>query len=321
MSKSLTLLTFLFILISIYSYGQRSHAEPTDFPELFKRPLLVEMLEENEKIVKHLEKIAKKHPSAVNDYRSFIQNYNKNMRTAVAKFWVLNKDIEFMTTSKIDSLAHTKYFHYACLYYSEAAEQFVDYKTGQNLVVPTLNYSRLEHHTRKVDYSIYLPVSFLKPQDNYIETDLIFGIQFIQRNIEYMVEKNKKMSASVYAKQFGTHCTQLEHKTLLLDKDAMEDSLSLSEIRNNYKYKFNIVSAENINSAVENSSVENAYLVSMPYELTAAGGPGTSSQIMCMRLIIDSKNGNILSSLGTAVRENDTNIFLTKDFAVCETCK
>lgn len=314
------LLSFL-LLPFIHSYAQKSHAEPADFKELFNRPLLVEMLEENEKIIKHLEKLKKKHPEAVNDYRNFIKSYNDNMKTAVTKFWVLNKEIEYKPTSEIDSLSHTPYFHYACLYYSEAAEQFVDYKTGQNLVVPTLNYSRLEHHNKKVDYSIYLPVSFLKPHDLYIETDLIFGIQFIQRNIEYMVEKNKKMSAAVYAKQFGNHCTQLEHKTLLLDQELMEDSASLNEIRNNYKYKFNIVNAATINSSVENSSAENAYLVSMPYELTSAGGPGSNSQIMCMRLIIDSKNGNILSSLGTAVRENDTNIFLTKDFAICETCK
>lgn len=316
------ILTFIIIIVSVkFGFSQKSHAEPADYVEIFKRPLLVEMLEENEKIIKHLQKNIKKHPEAVNDYKFFIKNYNYNMRTAVSKFWILNKEIDYKTTSQIDSLAHTKYFHYACLYYSEAAEQFVDYKTGLNMVVPTLNYSRLEHHNKKVDYSIYLPVSFLKPHDSYIETDLIFGIQFIQRNIEYMIEKNKKMSASAYAKQFSSHCTQLEQKTLLLDKDMMSDSLSLMEVRNNYKYKFNIVSANAINSAVENSSPENAYLVSMPYELTAAGGPGASSQIMCMRLIIDSKNGNILSSLGTAVRENDTNIFLTKDFAICETCK
>jgi hypothetical protein len=314
-------LILLICCSNVITYGQKSHAEPAEYAEIFKRPLLVEVLEENEKIVRHLEKNAKKHPGAVEDYRNFIKLYNECLKTAVNKFWVLNKEIEYKTTSQIDSIAHTKFFHYAVLYYSEAAEHFIDYTTGQNLVVPTLNYTRLEHHNKKVDYSIYLPISFLKPHDEYIETDLIFGIQFIQRNIEYIVENNKKMTSAVYARQFGSHCTLLETKTLLLDQEFLSDSVSLNEIKNNYKYKFSLVPAKKINESVENSSEDNAYLVSMPYELNTAGGPGSSTQIICTRLIIDSKNGNILSSLGTAVRENDTKIFLTKDFTICDTCK
>ena len=320
MRRVLILLTIVFFVYN-KSNGQKVHAEPDDFKKIFERPLLVEILEVNPNILKHLQKISKKHPEAEGDYREFIRLYNENIKLAVDKFWVLNKEVRYATTTQIDSLAHTKYYHYACLYYSEAAEQFVDYSTGKKLVVPTLNYSRLENFNKKVDYSVFLPVSFLKPHDEYIETDLIFGVQFIQRNIEYMINNNRKMSATSYAKQFGKHCSHLQTKVLLLDKALMEDSLSVNEIKNHYKYQFNFTTPDKINHAVEEAHAENAYLVSLPYELPTLAGPGTSAQIVCMRLIIDAQTGNILSSLGTSLRENQSKIFLTEDFAVCETCQ
>jgi hypothetical protein len=316
-----SLLFALVCMVLSKGYGQRSHAEPSEFQKIFNRTLLVEVLEEEPRILKHLEKSLKKHPGAIEDYKGFIKLYNEKIQLAVNKFWTLNEQIEFWPTSRIDSLVKAHNDEYTCLYYSESAEQFVDYMTGHNLVVPTLNYTRIEHHNKKVDYSIYLPVSFLLPHDEYIETDLIFGVQFMQRNIEYMMEKNKKISATAYAKMFGASCTLLETKMLLLDNGLLSDSVSMHEIKDNYKYKFSFVPASKINEAVEHTGEEYAYLVSMPYELASAGGPGAAKQIVCMRLIIDAKNGNILSSIGTAVQENNTKIFLTKDFATCETCK
>ncbi|TAH25627.1 MAG: hypothetical protein EAZ07_06805, partial [Cytophagales bacterium] len=144
-------------------------------------------------------------------------------------------------------------------------------------------------------------------------------VQFIQRNIEYMIEKNIKMSASSYAKTFGVTCTALKTKTLLLDNKLMSNNASMEEIKNNYRYKFTFADAKKINEAVENSDAESAYLVSLPYEKHTAS-PNAPSSILCIRLVIDSKDGSILSNMGTAISESKQNVFLTKDFATCDTC-
>jgi hypothetical protein len=320
MTNKIVLLACFFICTFTYSKAQKIHAEPSDFKQLFSRPLIVELLEEDPKIIAHFEKNAKKHPNGLEDYKSFIALYNENIKMAVGKFWTANKDIEYRTTSDIHTLVKKKNTTYSVLYYSESAEQFVDYATNKNIVVPMLNYTRMEHHNGKVDYSIFLPISFLTPHDDYIETDLIFGVQFIQRNIEYMIEKNVKMSASAYAKTFGVTCTLLQNKTLFLDNKLMTNNASIEEIKNNYKYKFTFAEAKKINEVVENADQEAAYLVSLPYEKHTAS-PGSASSILCIRLVIDPKDGNILSNMGTAISESKTNIFLTQDFATCDTCK
>ncbi len=320
MSYRIILLAILGFFAAAQSYAQKIHAEPSDFKQIFARPLIVELLEEDPKIIAHFEKIVKKHPKAKEDYTSFIALYNENIKMAVSKFWTANKEVEYRTTSDIQTLVKKKNNTYAVLYYSESAEQFVDYATNKNVVVPSLNFTRMEHHNGKVDYSIFLPISFLTPHDDYIETDLIFGVQFIQRNIEYMIEKNIKMSASSYAKTFGVTCTLLQNKTLLLDNKLMSNNASIEEIKNNYKYKFTFTDAKKINEAVENSDPESAYLVSLPYEKHTAS-PNAASSILCIRLVIDPKDGNILSNMGTAISESKTNIFLTQDFATCDTCK
>lgn len=319
MKKLLILISTLIVAYN-QTQAQKIHAEPSDFKQIFSRPMIVELLEEDAKIVAHLQKIIKKHPTAAEDYKSFIRLYNENIKMAVDKFWTVNKEIEYRTTSDIHTLVKKKNTTYAILYYSESAEQFVDYATNKNVVVPSLNYTRMEHHNGKVDYSIFLPISFLTPHDDYIETDLIFGVQFIQRNIEYMIEKNIKMSASAYAKTFGVTCTLLQNKTLLLDNKLMANNASIEEIKNNYKYKFTFADAKKINEAVENADHESAYLVSLPYEKHTAS-PNSPSSILCIRLVIDPKDGNILSNMGTAISESKTNIFLTQDFATCNTCK
>lgn len=318
--KKILILISTIVLAYTQGQAQKVHAEPSEFKQIFARPMIVELLEEDPKILAHLQKVIKKHPQALQDYRSFIALYNENIRMAVDKFWTVNKEIEYRSTSDIQTLVKKKNTTYSVLYYSESAEQFVDYTTNKNLVVPTLNFTRMEHHNGKVDYSIFLPISFLIPHDDYIETDLIFGVQFIQRNIEYMIEKNVKMSASAYAKTFGVICTLLQTKTLLLDNKLMSNNASTEEIKNNYKYKFTFAEAKKINEAVETSDPESAYLVSLPYEKHTAS-PNAPSSILCIRLIIDSKDGNILSNMGTAISESKANIFLTKDFATCDTCE
>jgi hypothetical protein len=309
----------MLLTMSFSTQAQKIHAEPSDFKKIFERPLIVELIEEDPKILTHLQKIVKKHPEVINDYKNFINLYNENIKMAVDKFWTVNKEIEYRTTSDIQTLIKKKNTTYSVLYYSESSEHFVDYSTNKNLVVPMLNYTRMEHHNSKVDYSIFLPISFLTPHDDYIETDLIFGVQFIQRNIEYMIEKNVKMSASAYAKTFGVTCSLLQTKTLLLDNKLMSNNTSANEIKNNYKYKFAFSDAKKINEAVETSDNEYAYLVSLPYEKHTAS-PNAPSSILCIRLVIDSKDGNILSNMGTAVSESKNNIFLTQDFATCDTC-
>lgn len=321
MKKSLVLSSALVLLMIMKSYSQSIHIAAKDYEKMFNRKLVVELLEEDIKVVKHLEKASKKHPEHLVDYRNFIARYNQYVKIVVDKFWTLNKPIEYKTKSEIKPLISAKDTSYMVLYYSESSEQFVDYKTNHYVVLPTLNYTRMEHHNKKIDYSVHLPVSFLRPNDAYIESDLIFAVQLIQINLDYNKNNEKKYNAATFAKHQGHRVKDLESKTLLLDHIVEEDSISILEIKKHYHFNYKFATPQEINDAVLNSDTKYAYLVSMPYEMHAPTGAGAAQQVVCIRLIVDALNGNILSSLGSHVRESDTNLFIAHDFDTCEHVK
>lgn len=312
--KNLIILAIFIAFFSDISKSQVIHLHSEDYNKTFSRPLIVETLEEDPHIIKHLTKVSKRNQNALNEYISFISKYNIYIKEAIEKCWKLNTEVSFKTTSQIKSLIAAKDTNYVCLYYSEAGKTFFDYASNHYLKVPTLNYSRIEHHNRKIDYVIYLPISFLRPDDAYVESDLFFAIQVMQANLVFNRDNNKNYDAATFAKDQVKNTSSLENKTLLLDEVLSKDLLTFNEIKNHYKYPYRFVKPEEINKAILNFDGQYAYMVSMPVEVYLFNDEGFDQSVICMRLLVDAKNGNILSSLGTHIRQPDENLFIDKDF-------
>lgn len=304
----------------VSSYAQPIHIKPHEYDRIFERTLIVEVLEENPKVIKQMEKVSKKYPNAITEYRSFIEKYNTYMKIALEKVWQLNKNVVFKNTSEIKALIDAKDTSSVCLYYSESGKVFYDYSSHLYLKVPTLNYTRIEHHNRKIDYAVYLPISFLRPDDAYVESDIFFALQMIQINLDYNNKNEKHLNASAFAHHQAMHNQELSSKVLLLDEVLAQDSATILEIQNHYPYKFKFVKPAEIVNALVDGDENDAYLISMPYELPG-GDDNFDAAVKCMRLVVDAKNGNIISSIGTHVRYADENLFMDKDFDVVENKK
>ncbi|HEX8549345.1 MAG TPA: hypothetical protein VF691_20455 [Cytophagaceae bacterium] len=318
--KKIFPLLLLFTIKLADSYAQPNHIKPNEYEKIFDRTLVIEVLEESPKILKQMEKATKKYPNAITEYKSFLDKYNKYMKIALEKVWTLNKNVVFKTTSEVKALIDSKDTTTVCLYYSESGKVFYDYSSHLYLKVPTLNYTRMEHHNKKIDYAVYLPISFLRPDDAFVESDIFFALQMIQINLDYNYKNDKHMNASAFAHHQALRNKELATKVLLLDEALAQDSATILEIQKHYPYKYKFVKPEAIVNALVDADENDAYLISMPYELPG-GDDNFDGAVKCMRLVVDAKNGNIISSIGTHVRYADENLFLDKDFAVVENKK
>lgn len=311
------LLHVIFLISVTFGKTQPIHFHSNDYEKTFSRPLVVEILEEDPNVIKKLEKASQKYPNSINDYRNFISSYNQFIKKAIDKCWVINKKIIYKNTSEIKSLIAAKDTNYVCLYYSESGKAFFDYTSHLYLKVPTLNYTRIEHHNKKIDYAVYLPVSFLRPDDVYLETDLLFALQHIQINLDYNKINEKNLNSYAFAQHQALRTKDLESKTLLLDEVLSKDTTTFMEIKKHYKYNLKFVKPEEIKGAALKLDEKYAYLISMPSSVSS-GESGFESGVNCMRVIVDAANGNILSSLGTHVDEANEYLFVDHDFDIVE---
>ncbi len=112
-------------------YAQVVYAKTEEFTLLKKRTLLVEQLELDEEKVEGWKrkrdkakgskpKVEKRLTEMIDEYTSFVSDYNPGMRVAVEAIWDFNTEVEYKTVSEIRELRKKKSKSYTVLWYSES---------------------------------------------------------------------------------------------------------------------------------------------------------------------------------------------------------
>ncbi len=323
--KRILLLLMLVLFLYSNSIAQVTYAKPKDYDKIFSRVLVIELLEENPKIVANLQKSEKKNPGELAKYKNFIAKYNKMIQEIAPKYWNLNATIEFKSSTEITKIQKSKSLKYVCLYYTES-KLSTDYSSPMvyrsSLTIPTFNYNRAENKKVKPDYSFFLPVKDTK-HENFSEFDLIFAFQLMQANLEYNKSKNKKNTATQFAEKISKeNCSKLAGKKLLVDKTLLHPKVNKSDISGVYQGKFEIVDQNGINTSVLEANPDEAYIAAIPVTIVKGSlGPITGSRITAIRVVVESSTGAILGCIGTKMGEfNDFNI-RESDFKKFQACK
>lgn len=315
--------TILFIAFCFGKiYAQNANAKPEELKEMFNKTLAVELLEENPKYVEKITGSKKEEDQTeLKNYKNFIKSYNLNIKKVVDNLWKLNKKIEYKTTSEIETIRKSKSPKYVCLFFSQSKHLRDPDQTFEELDIATLNYSRAEKKVYNSDYSFFFPSRIEVKNDVY--NDLVFSINFMQKNINEIVSSGDKKNAKVFIQdQTKKNCGQLNTKTLLVDKTLFDEKkFDESEVKKSYSFDLNIGTAEDTESKLSKDPKKYLFLVAIPYGiLKKTGGFLSVERIQFQRCIADLE-GNIYGAVGAGFGQFYVSTFRAKDLKTCSDCK
>jgi hypothetical protein len=319
-------LLLAFGLVSFASSAQISskfYGEPKELKELQSRTLIVEILEENPKVLKKLDKPKKQ--KELSDYKLFIKQFNEEFKVYATKYWKLNSKIEFKTETEILALNKAKNKSFAVLRYYNLQDNN-SFGLDTKMTVAALVYTRCETSINQPDSKIYLPIRKDLNDKFLLEADYKYALETLQSNINYIVATNKVIDFDKYAdKMSDQNCSKLKGKTLLVGNDMMMKGRTQSEAKSNYGGDLKFVSEADLNSAVVNKTKNTAVLYSIPYGIIKSGlvVVQLSNFVFC-KVIVDCETGEILwlhMPGGFSYGSNITYYLTEKEFKMMAECK
>ncbi|MFM9987247.1 hypothetical protein [Flavobacterium sp.] len=322
--KKLLLLSFC--LVSFLGRAQISsyfHGDAKDFADLKTRSLIVELLEEDEKILKKLEK--PKYADDLKAYKNMIKLYNEEIVLYAKKYWILNTDFEFKTQSEVETLKKSKNKSYAVLRNLRLKDIDTDFRT--KLYINAFVYTRIESNKDAPDSQAYMPVFSKKSNILMDEADYKFCFDVLQSNINYIISKKKNINSENYIKEMAEgNCPLIKNKTLLVKESLIYEKTSKGACLKKYNGNLKIVSDEEVNKAFIEKEKDKVVLFSVPYEIAKGNmGPVGQSFIISYKVIVDCETGKILYLFmpkGFAVMgQNLFQFMIDKDFENIKNCK
>lgn len=321
--KKILLLAFGFVsLASSAQITSKFYGEVKELKELQSRTLIVEVLEEDPKTLKKLDKPKKQ--KELNDYKLFIKQFNEEFKIYAAKYWKLNTKIEFKTQTEVLALNKAKDKSFAVLKYYNLKDNN-SFGLDTKMTVAALVYTRCETSINQPDSKIYLPIRKDLTEKFLLEADYKYTLETLQSNINWIVANNKVIDFDKYAdKMSDENCSKLKGKTLLVGNDMMMKGRTQSEAKANYGGDLKFVSDADINTAVVNKTKNTAVLYSIPYGILKSVGVIQIANIVFFKVITDCETGEILwlHMPGGFSYGSNISYFLTeKEFKMMAECK
>ncbi|WP_417938955.1 hypothetical protein [Flavobacterium sp. RS13.1] len=320
------ILFYLFLFISLVSKAQISsyfHGNVKDFIDLKTRPLIVELLEEDEKILNKLSKPKK--AEELQSYKKMVRLYNEEITLYAKKYWTINKNIEFKNKSEVEILRKANNKSYAVLRNLRLNDIDFDFKS--NLYLNVIVYTKIESNPQKPDSQVYLPISSKKTDVFLEEADYKYSLNILQDNINYIIAQNKSVNSENYVKEMAKgNCPLIKNKTLLVKESILYEKTKKEDCIKKYDGALNIVSDDEINRAFVEKDKDKVVLFSVPYEIGKGQmGPIGQSFLMSYKVVVDCETGKILYLFmprGFAVMgQNISSIMIEKDFENIKNCK
>ena len=295
MKKTITLIAAFVSMNLSAQISSKFYGEVEEIKQLKERVLVVETLEEDNKIITKLSK--KKDDSKLIEYKQKIAEINEKLKEYALKDWTLNKKIEFKTTTEIEALRLKKVTDYALLRHFEIgdAHNFEKGKAGQ-MYVPALAYTRLENKPEKPDTRFYIPESFSSTDKNYADYSYKLSVNLFQKHINWIIENNKIEFLYDYCEAEAIkNCEKLKTKKLLVKEGIMFRGRTEAQAKENYGKDIEFVSENIINEAYLSNKKQTAILFEFPYGTLSGGiGPVGITRYVYCKVIIDCETKEIL---------------------------
>ncbi|MFA5419146.1 MAG: hypothetical protein WC341_11875 [Bacteroidales bacterium] len=264
----------LMILAFVFkgAVAQFSMTSQSEANQIKNATLIVAFEEPNAKTVAKLEKKDKK---KLKHYLSQIEGRNFALSNAVENYWNFTANMEYMTESEAFQLMKSNKDKYVILKFGK----FLDYervKTGlgangkpagwtqDNSGILTYNTSthRSELANTITTIEIGDPKSLIKvylPNLYPSAADAVYGIQELQYILNYLIADPDHKIPKIM-RHIRDNAGALKDLTLLVDKDMVDEKLSLTEIEEIYPYPFKLVDYEEIEKAILEKDPRYAYV-------------------------------------------------------------
>lgn len=328
------LLFSLFLLISGLQaqVSVKIYAEPAELKSLGNRTLVVELPEENPKVIEDFPK--KKAAEKTEAYRASLASYREQIEPAIKEHWKFNKDIEFKTTSEIIALFQKKSNKYVALMKVVLPDGggVSGYTFG--LGVPALVLTRTDGDSKvnkkgelniiKHDFQSYLVVSpDSTEREVYSPASMKATLILAQDYLNWNIKADKSKDFMAYSKAMGKkNCGSLAQRTLLVNEKGLYKGCTVEEAHENYPYKLEFVDRSVLESTYLGGDATKAVLISIPVG-TVQGTMIVASvtYLAFSKLILDPATGEIISSHNPGMGKSITEGLLKGDFKSLSKCE
>lgn len=332
MKPVLFIVSILFFTIT--SQAQISNAKAEDYADMKSRTLIVEMLEIDNKLIEKWEKKKSKekkedkvaeYQDKIDKYEAFVTDYNNLIKEAIQNHWKVNPEVIYKTTSEVKELIKGDTEEYTVLWYSETNSKRQDgygFTYFPSLTVPTLNYSRIEKGRIKTDYCYFINYTHNR-NDQIKYSDFVLSLKLMNQHMDYIVENNKKkFSFHKYVLEVSPqNCPEFSGNTAYIQKEAIHEKTSLSEINANFSGEIKTLSEKDISIAIENEE-DRIIGFFFPFSIVVGNfGPATTARIQYVRSFINVKTGEIYTNMGGKNGQLFDAYFREKEFGKYDSCK
>ena len=308
-----TLILLLALIVSAPKlHSQIMYPKQETANQLKDRTLIVELGEPDEKKLKKLGKKEKKDPGITQRYLDRIENYNTTIKESFTDNWTFHGSdkIEFRTKSEVDEIVKSKNKSYAIATFGWREESRTE-QLRKKLVKYDVNCLAVyfAENAKKRDR---LEVDVVKPNSDGTKW-LIYHGEYVAK-VSFPFGRLSSKENALMVKQLSYHLSQalkperpemklvgtmeyglfkekamsLKEKTLLIDRNVLEEGVTRETIAKEYPYKFEIVDSEEVYDKIFNSEGY-AFMY----------GFWSDNQKKFGLFILDASNGETLIEIGT----------------------
>lgn len=310
----------------------RIWAEPAELKALSKRTLVVELPEENPKVVDGFPKKTAEQDAAA--YRESLAAYRAVIEPAIREHWKWNEQIEFMPTSQIVELFQKKSNkHVALLKVVLTTDMGVGaYTFGMG--VPALVLTRTDGQSKvskkgelrlvQHDYQMYLATTTDENgRETYTPERMQFTLSQMQKHLAWIGKKGKSENYLKYCKEMAKqNCSRLKGKELLVDEDGLHKSTTREEAKEAYRSgTLSFVPEKELDQAYGSRAAGKTALFDMP--VGSASGTMlvvTITRLVYMKVAVDAETDDVLGAVIPGIGKPALEGLIKLDFKILSDC-
>lgn len=334
MRKPIFLILLAFVSTSLLNAQvvDKIWANPAELKTLSKRTLVVELPEENPKVIDGFPKKTAEQDAAA--YRESLAAYRTVIEPAIRGHWKWNENIEFLPTSRIVELFKQKSTkHVALLKVVLTTDMGVGaYTFGMG--VPALVLTRTDGDGKvnkkgelrliKHDYQMYLATTTDdNGRETYTPERMQFTLSQMQKHLAWIIKKGKSENYLKYCKEMAKqNCTRLKKKELLVDENGLHRSTTIDEAKGEFAGgTLSFVPERELDKAYGAREAGKAALFDMP--VGSASGTllvVTITRLVYMKVAVDTETDEVLGAVIPGIGKPAAEGLIKLDFKILSDC-
>jgi hypothetical protein len=255
------LLLILSLLVPTMAYSQVN----------FANSRLVVIIEEPNKKIE--EKLA---PDELKIYHQEIEHYNANLKKLIEQYWKIGSKPSFVNKVQFNKIVSDKTVNTLVLTNSKYNFNYVDYSAykmsnklynSKDEIVENYNKKQLPYRAtilelKKADMPIESTsvANAAMPSLKQEEAELIYAIKSLALQIDYRIKGTTEVQLM---KMYIKNAPHLKELTLLLNQNDLEETAK-ADLKNHYKFSYQVVSKDEIEKAILNADKTKAICLVLP---------------------------------------------------------